>query len=723
MYNVLIMEKKLKLPLSVLFIVAVSIMILAVLFVPSADSRSKNGTVTTITDGWEREYPDGSTEAFDMFKKDMDAGTVTISHDFSTLPEEFPAIGFYNYYCAVDVYVGDELIYSYGTKDDLNNHTLLGNYYSIVTLLHKPGEHSKIKLVYTSNEKFTIYDIDFGTGAALEMNMIREYLPSIIIPIIAVLFFIYYLILKNKKHTAPLVKADMEWILIFITSLGLWQLLDSQLLMDIGFNAGTVCLFSFEIYMLLPVSLLLYMYYSCSKYKKADIVAADIAILNFFVINILYFSNICSFLISLPSTHICVAASMLIVLLQAIAEHRDNPCRKTSLLALGVTVFVLSSVIQYLLFFTDSSGSNSLIMQAGATVFILLQISNSFGEINSFIYQSNLKLQARNRLLEQTFGSFVPDEMAQALISSPEEMHFDGEMRELTVLSSDIRGFSELIPSMSAADAIDMLNHYLEAMTVVIRRHDGTIIEFIGDAILASFDIVTAGEKHADKAAFAAIDMQNCMDDINHWNTEHGYPTFEMGIGLHTGTAYVGYIGSKTRMKYDIIGQHINTVSRIESYSTGGQILISQSCKDALNISPVISGSITVLPKGSPTELTLYSLIGVGSPYNIKCQVTPDVTTALPSPVLVGFNIVEDKHCKDETYTAYISAASEKSAVMQTDYPLKLFDNIRINSQGILSCKIISKSQNGYLIRFTSIPKSYNAWGLLNNQKSGDNNE
>lgn len=717
------MKKTVNLPLSVLFTIAVAVVVLAVLFVPSADSSSKNGTVTTITEGWTREYPDGSTEAFDQFGKTLDPGKVVISHDFNSFPEEYPAIGFYNYYSAVEVLIDDKPIYSYGSQDDLDNHVLLGNYYSMVNLVHSPKEYNKLSLTFTSNENFTIYDVDFGTGAALEMNMIREYLPSIIIPVIAVLFFIYYIILKKKKLTASLVKQDSLWLLIFTASLGLWQLLDSQLPMDIGFNAGTVCLFSFEVYMLLPVSLLLYMYYTCSKYRKADIIAADIAILSFFVINILYFANVCSFLVSLPATHFCIAGTIVIALIQAFSEQKKNPCKKTRFLLIGIIVFAVSAVIQYLFFFVNPSGSNSLIMQAGALIFILLQISNSFSEINNHIYQSNIKLQMRNKLLEQTFGSFVPDEMAQALVNTPEEMHFDGEMRELTVLSSDIRGFSEMIPSMSASDAIDMLNHYLEAMTVVIMRHGGTIIEFIGDAILASFDIVTVGERHADKAAFAAIEMQNCMNDINRWNAEHGYPTFEVGMGVHTGTAYVGYIGSKTRMKYDIIGQHINTVSRIESYSTGGQILISQTCKDALKIIPHISGSIKVLPKGSPTEIILYSLIGIGDPYNLMCNAAPEITTVLPNPVLVEFNIVEDKHCGEDTYTGYITAASDKSAVMQTDCPLKLFDNIRINSQGFISCKVISRSKNGYLIRFTSIPKTYNAWGLLNNQNTGDNNE
>ena len=102
---------------------------------------------------------------------------------------------------------------------------------------------------------------------------------------------------------------------------------------------------------------------------------------------------------------------------------------------------------------------------------------------------------------------------------------------------------------LSADEVIAILNHYLEKMTEVIMKYGGTIIEFIGDAILAVFGAPLVAEHAADDAVAAAIEMQNCMESVNRYNTENGYPKIETGIGIHAGETFIGNIGSEKFMR------------------------------------------------------------------------------------------------------------------------------------------------------------------------------
>lgn len=329
------------------------------------------------------------------------------------------------------------------------------------------------------------------------------------------------------------------------------------------------------------------------------------------------------------------------------------------------------------------------------------------------------RLEKQNALLTKAFGSFIPDEVLQSIVDAPERINVGGGEKDLTVPSSDIRGFTEFIQSMTAKDAIDMLNHYLEAMTGIISRRGGIIMEFVGDGILATFSAEKSGENHADRAVFTAIDMQNNMEDINSWNAAHGYPVFEMGIGINTGSAFLGYIGSQARIKYDAIGSTINFGARVESYSTGGQIIISESTKAAVSVRLEISDSYKVLPKGALSEVALYVLAGIGAPYNYRCLTSAESPVTLKDPVSASYKIIEDKHCSAEVFEGTVTALGERSATFITATPLKMFDNIRFVSPILLSGKVVSKSKNGYLLRFTSAPRFREELNLLV-KKEGD---
>ena len=711
-------------PILIFVCAAIIFTILATVFVPSYDSSESNGTTSAYNDGWLRVYDDGTTVPFTDFGKEIPDGRLVLIHEMNDTAGLPQAIGFYNYYSAVYVYVNNIPIYQYGSKEDLKNGVMLGNYYSMVDVHLTNYSENTLRVVFYGNDPILTYGFDAGSGSALEMSMIREYITTLLLPIIALIFLAVILIIKRRKETRDLIGRVHFWLILFIFNLAIWMLADSQILMDIGLRAGTVCLLSFEVYMLLPISLMMFTYYACRKSAKVNIWICGLTMLNIVVLNILNFTGICSFRQSLYSTHILTATGLIIAWVEIIQEFNSRRNRKNLQLLIGFSVCGVSGLIQFILFLINPAATNSRVLQIGSLVFAVLQISSVLREINDRMYQVNVRLETRNKMLQQTFGSFIPTETMQSIVDSPENFHISGSTRELTVLQSDIRGFSELIQEMCAAKAIDMLNHYLEAMTIIIQRHGGTIIEFVGDGIIAVFDKQTVGEQHANKAVFAAVEMQNCMEDVNQWNLENGCPEFEMGIGINTGSAYVGYIGSKTRIKYDAIGNTINLVSRIESYSTGGQILLSESCKSACTLNLMIIDQHRILPKGFYAEEVLYLLGGIGEPYNIVCRNMADTPVLLDVPVYTEFITVENKHCGNRVYTGYINAQSETSAILQTDCPLMLFDNIRITAPFFQSCKVISKSRNGFLIRFTSVTHKGGAEPLIaDNLKGGEINE
>src|SRR5262249_22755747 len=140
----------------------------------------------------------------------------------------------------------------------------------------------------------------------------------------------------------------------------------------------------------------------------------------------------------------------------------------------------------------------------------------------------------------------------------------------------DLRGFTALAERLSPEEVVDYLNAYFERMVELILRYRGTINEIMGDGILVIFGAPTSGDDDAERAVACAVEMQIAMDRFAADRRQQGLATAEMGIGLHTGRVVVGNIGSARRTKYAAVGTAVNLAARVESYTTGGQILISE---------------------------------------------------------------------------------------------------------------------------------------------------
>ena len=315
----------------------------------------------------------------------------------------------------------------------------------------------------------------------------------------------------------------------------------------------------------------------------------------------------------------------------------------------------------------------------------------------------NEQLKLRNKLLNETFGRYLSDDIVKELLDTPNGLALGGKKRTLTVMMSDLRGFTAMSEKMDPQKLITMLNHYLGEMTEIIEKRKGSIIEFLGDGIFAIFGAPLAIENHASNAVAAAVEMQMRMEEINRWNEEHGFPQLEMGIGINTGEVIVGNIGSERRSKYGVMGSHVNLCGRIESYTVGGQVLVSPVTRSMIKEPLSVLQEMEVMPKGVKNPIILSQITGIGGEYQLSYEQKEEELVYLEKPQEVTFSLVKDKHNDMKVNSGCITASSKSEAILVTDEELKPFDNLIIMIGGKRFCKVIRRENDGWLIRFTAL--------------------
>lgn len=212
---------------------------------------------------------------------------------------------------------------------------------------------------------------------------------------------------------------------------------------------------------------------------------------------------------------------------------------------------------------------------------------------------------AREEVARANYSRFLPEYVVKQMLDNPNSFKLGGVNQPVTVLFADIRGFTSMSETANPEEIVSILNRYFSAMTEVIFEHGGTLDKFIGDGIMALFGAPNATPDDARNAVNAAIGMQQRLVDLNAEFESEGRRRIEIGVGLHTGVATVGYIGSERRSEYTAIGDTVNLAARLESNTTGGQILISDATADAAGseFEKIRCEPITVKNRKQPVEL------------------------------------------------------------------------------------------------------------------------
>lgn len=226
--------------------------------------------------------------------------------------------------------------------------------------------------------------------------------------------------------------------------------------------------------------------------------------------------------------------------------------------------------------------------------------------------EEKLELErARNHSCLETFGSYLSDEIVEEILESQGEIDIGGELREISVMVSDLRGFTKITESIDSKQLIRLLNRYLEAMTNIIVRYHGTIDEFTGDGILVFFGAPRPFKDHVKRSVLCAIEMQNMMDEFNKESLKLGLPELKMGIGINTGPLVVGSIGSQKRRKYGAVGKPINIAFRVQTQTAGGEILVTESVYKQIPSDIILGLEKETVLKGIEGSVKLYQIIGV----------------------------------------------------------------------------------------------------------------
>jgi adenylate cyclase len=289
------------------------------------------------------------------------------------------------------------------------------------------------------------------------------------------------------------------------------------------------------------------------------------------------------------------------------------------------------------------------------------------------------------------------------------------QRREVTIMLTDLRGFTSISDLHPASVIFDLLNQHLIKMSEIIVQHGGTINKFIGDSILVLFG---APHSHLDdvrRAVTCAVDMQIAMDEIISYHHSLGLPEFYMGIGINTGTVMAGYLGSDLYNEYTVIGNEVNLASRIEAFSLRGQVLISKNTYELCRDFVETSEPIDVYVKGISQAVQVYEVVSI--PSLGKTLPRKEIRRSHRVEVNIPFTyrLVENKIVSSELRSGMIMDISYHGVLAELDSELPIFSDIKLEIDlsliGYTAADIYAKilnskrQDNRYLsaIEFTSV--------------------
>jgi adenylate cyclase len=341
--------------------------------------------------------------------------------------------------------------------------------------------------------------------------------------------------------------------------------------------------------------------------------------------------------------------------------------------------------------------------------------------LSTLLSRTSEDLERSSELIKKMFGRYLSTEVMNSLLEDPSALELGGEKRKVTIMMTDLRGFTALSERLNPEQVVQMLNSYFEVMVEVVLQYSGTINEIIGDALLVIFGAPQEMSDRARRAIACAIEMQNAMAKVNEQNRAQGLPELEMGIGLNETEVIVGNIGSSKRSKYAVVGSGVNMTSRIESYTVGGQILISESLRQEAGDILRIDDQRDVVPKGAEMPLRIYEVGGIAGHYNLALDTKEPAMVGLTRQIPLRYTVLEGKNVGKKGLEGSVIRLSKNCAEITLDGPISVLTNLKMNLVDVdekLSTrhfygKAIKRSgekRRTQLIRFTSVPPEVDAY-------------
>jgi adenylate cyclase len=323
--------------------------------------------------------------------------------------------------------------------------------------------------------------------------------------------------------------------------------------------------------------------------------------------------------------------------------------------------------------------------------------------------------------VKDIFGRYQSADVMHTLLASPEALGLGGEQRRITALFSDLRGFTALSTRLPPEQVVRLLNLYFEQMVEVCERHAGTVNEIVGDGLVVFFGAPLPNPGHARDALACALEMQLVMTEVNRRAAALDLPPLAMGIGLNTGEVVVGNVGSSRRAKYTAIGSEINLASRIESYTLGGQILVSPAVLTDAGEGVELGKSRLVYPKGVAEPVTLHEVLGLRSGDQVlRLPELEEAMRPLARPLPVRIQRCEGKHMEDDAVAGRLIALSRTTGLLETppDQAPPALTNVRLElgpgagGEGAWYAKVLAVAPEGVRVHFTEMAPETLAWLL-----------
>ncbi len=242
-------------------------------------------------------------------------------------------------------------------------------------------------------------------------------------------------------------------------------------------------------------------------------------------------------------------------------------------------------------------------------VYPLLGLALTYTSLTIYRY---LTEERERKKIRSAFSHYVSSSVVNEVLKNPDKLKLGGDMKELTVLFSDIRGFTTISESLSPEEVHHLMNEYLTAMTNLVFKHGGTLDKYMGDALMAIYGAPIDQADHAQKACDTALEMMQELKALNAQWVKQGKPLLDIGIGINTGMMMVGNMGSEQRFEYTVLGDAVNLGSRLEgankNYLT--HILISEFTYEKVKDDFLCMEIDSVRVKGKSKPVRIYQLMG-----------------------------------------------------------------------------------------------------------------